>query len=67
MTRDIEKVLAEYDSKYEGKSKIYATEVNDLLERSTDTFDLLWNCIKFGYVLGRRAERSKQYKRNRNI
>lgn len=65
MTRDITKVLEEYDSKYEHKSKIYATEINELLERSTDTFDLIMNCIRFGYVVGRRAERNKRYNKSR--
>jgi hypothetical protein len=68
MMRNVEKVLAEYDSRYEGKSKIYATEITELLERSTDSFDLLWSCIRYGYVLGRRAEKNARYnKRNRNI
>lgn len=67
MTRDITKVFEEYDNKYEQKSRIYASEINELLERSNDTFELITNCIKFGYVVGRRAERSKRYKRSRNI
>jgi len=65
MTRDIDKVLEEYDSKYEGKSKIYATEIDELFNRSKDTFELVMNCIRFGYVVGRRAERNKRYNKSR--
>ena len=63
--RDIDKIMEEYESKYSQKSNIYVTEVDGLISRSKDTFELVMNCIRFGYVLGRRAERNKRYSRNR--
>lgn len=62
--RDIAKILEEYDSKYEEHTNIYCMELEHLLRRGFDEFDLVTSCIKFGYVLGRRAEKRARYSRN---
>ena len=63
--RDIDKILTEYDSKYD--PRIYATEINYIRSKSRgDEWELMMNCIKFGYVLGRRAEKRARYTRNKN-
>lgn len=64
--RDIAKILEEYDNKYGEHTNIYTMELEHLLKRGFDEFDLVTSCIKFGYVLGRRAEKRARYTRNKN-
>ena len=63
--RDIDKIMDEYETKYSRKSNIYATELDELMSRSKDKFDLVVNCIRFGYVVGRRAEKRARYTRKK--
>ena len=61
----VTKALEEYNTKYYQKSKIYVSELEDIRTRSKDVFELISNSVRFGYVLGRRAEKNARRTRAR--
>lgn len=63
----VDKALEEYDTKYYQKSKIYVSELEDIRTRSKDLFELMSNSIRYGYVLGRRAEKNARRTRARRL
>jgi len=63
MNRDYTKMVEEFDTKYEDTSRIYASEINAIRNGSTNEYDLIMNSIKFGYIIGRRAEKNHRAKR----
>jgi len=65
--RDIARILTEYESKYEDSTRIYTSELEHLMKRSFDLWDLVTSCIAFGYVIGRRAEKNHRRKNAKKI
>ena len=63
----VTKALEEYNTKYYQKSKIYVSELEDIRTRSKDVFELISNSVRFGYVLGRRAEKNARRTRARRL
>lgn len=65
--RDIARILAEYENKYEDSTRIYTSELDHLMKRSFDLWDLVTSCIQFGYVIGRRAEKNNRRRSTKKI
>ena len=65
--RDIARIIAEYENRYEDSTRIYTTELEHLKERSVDLWDLMTSCIAFGYVIGRRAEKNNRRRSTKKI
>lgn len=59
MTRNVEKIINDYDMKYSGAgnrcANLYTTEMQALKDMSEDLFNVIANTFKFAYMVGYKA------------
>ena len=66
MNRNYEKIIAEYDRRFEDKDKdlIYCSDLYNIRDNNNDLYGLICNAIKYGVIIGYRRAKNEQYKKS---
>ena len=61
----IEKAICDYLNKHRNKGNFYQKDIIELLNISTDKYDLLFKSLMAGYEIGYKAGRKEEKKKGR--